>query len=189
MRIEQKAFWEMLAKEIISPADGWKGWKDYYKEDPQWTNYMKGKVLPRITKALEYNGPGESPFEFMRLDYSFRRTNSLLPGLDWQMDLAFEYENLGTWQEELCKLSHVACGLKVLMAFHNYKSKKEGPRKILEGALEVIARHPYKTCPNRWLFIFGPTTQDPDHDFEVYEIEDGGPLTPINSAIILNPCR
>jgi len=182
MRIEPKTFWELLGSEIKS--DG--AWKNYIKEDGPWTKYVLS-ALDKVMKRQGYFSPegAKGLFQFDRCYFEQSQSGDWL---DWKVDVALEHENKDKeWRFELCKLSHVACGLKVLMAYHNYKSKPRGPRSILEEALKVIARHPYKTTPNRWLFIFGPTTQDPDHDFEVYESEDGITLKAVSSPIILNP--
>lgn len=186
MNITAKVFWELLGNEIKSDD----AWKSYFKEDSPWTKYVLS-ALDKVMKRQGYFSP-EGAKQSFTFDRCYFERSPSDDWFDWKVDIALEHENDDEeWRFERCKLSHVACGLKVLMAFHNYKSKPEGPRTILEEALSVIAGpgHPYKTCPNRWLFIFGPTTQGPDHDFEVYESEDGITLAPINSAIILNPCR
>lgn len=182
MSIAAKVFWELLGSEIKSDDS----WKNYFKENSPWTKYVFS-ALDNVMKRQGYFSP-EGAKGLFKFDRCYFQQDPSGNWFDWKVDVALENENDNKeWRFELCKLSHVACGLKVLMGFHDYKSNPEGPRTILEEALKVIARHPYKTVPNRWLFIFGPTPHDLDHAFEVYESEDGITLKAVSSAIILNP--
>ena len=73
--------------------------------------------------------------------------------------------------DEVCKLAHIAAQQKILIAYYNYLGAEESLESMLERAVERIKSRKYKTRPQSWVFIFGPTSVDINHSFKVFEYD------------------
>ena len=56
---------------------------------------------------------------------------------NWNLEIAIEYENNShDWMDEVIKLCHIKCGLKVLIAYSDMKSREQDEEK-----LKLAAKH------------------------------------------------
>jgi hypothetical protein len=127
-----------------------------------WTPYIID-FLARL--APQFSCIGEPSYRGIDVPY-FDRTGH--DWSEWAMEAAIEVENRDrTWLEEISKLLLLNAGLKVLIAYEN------DPKT----AHEMLARFPaiyhsrkYNNAAG-WLFIFGPRTLPPTHDFSAYTFD------------------
>jgi hypothetical protein len=93
-------------------------------------------------------------FDYPQSDGEFQHTL-------WNLEVAIEHENeSGRWYDEFVKLSHISCGLKVLITYHNYHQGRQFD-EVLDFATRMYPHLRYKAPEDCWLFVVGPTCQQP----------------------------
>jgi len=132
----------------------------------RWTDFIIN-ILKKIGTDLGF----EVAKEYFGIDVGYFTVDSK-DRFDWNLDVAIEHENSDkTWMDEVCKLAHIAAQQKILIAYYNYLGAEESLESMLERAVERIKSRKYKTRPQSWVFIFGPTSVDINHSFKVFEYD------------------
>lgn len=164
--ITTELFWKNLVEEIQKD----KKWGSYLvSKDTVWTNYIL-PVLWRIGRNFGFT-ENEISKEYFRSDVCYFTLNPN-DRLDWNVEAVIEHENNSkTWMDEVCKLAHIAAQRKVLITYYNYLGAEESLESMLEKAVERIRSRKYKTRPQNWIFIIGPTLADISHSFRVFEYD------------------
>ncbi|MBK7886856.1 MAG: hypothetical protein IPJ86_05975 [Bacteroidetes bacterium] len=166
-------FWQVFAKEISERLNCISNTKRMrlYDNDKKWTCFMKA-AMKLIIDKLHYN-KRDFCTEYLRIDYT------ICPGespVSWDLDIAIEHENkLYLWEDELTKLLHINCGLRVLIAYYDNKNDKD-LQKIRTMIVDSIAKRKYYTDDQNWLLIFGPYFLNNDGDFVAYKLVRKEPL-------------
>ena len=163
--ITAESFWKYFVTEIQKDNQ----WSSYLvSRDRVWSDYIL-PVLGRVGKDLGFTAQ-EVSREYFRIDMCYFSVNSNDP-LDWNLEVAIEHENGRTWMEEVCKLAHLAAQKKVLIAYYDYLHAEEKLEDLVEKAVQRINSRKYKTRPQSWIFIFGPSLTDISHSFRVFEYD------------------
>ncbi|MBN2351379.1 MAG: hypothetical protein JXD23_02340 [Spirochaetales bacterium] len=161
MNITPELFWnafsESLRKEIITTGD----WKKKYFTDKEWTPFIMNVLAAIGKKPFGYHDNGISR-EYYRIDlgyFSFP-DNTEYPKFEWDFDVAIEHENNGRlWFDELIKLAHISCGLKIIITYlendHKVKFIEQQPMKK-----SLLAQRKYINQAAQWLFIIGPVSYE-----------------------------
>ena len=109
-------------------------WKVRYDNDRKWTFFIKN-IIEEIIEQLPYPRKDLSP-EYLRIDYT------ICPGesnTQWDLDIAIEHENNpNSWEDELTKLLHINCGLRVLIAYYDNKKARDENVDILSTIKDKI---------------------------------------------------
>jgi len=122
-----------------------------YKNNVDWTNHMKRTIEMILRPKYETND------EYFRIDKigwtasshpDWGSTSSFkqaAPGLVnercWDLDVAVEYENdPADWTDEVIKLCHIKCGLKVVIGYANYNDRESKDGKSDDDKLRLVAK-------------------------------------------------
>lgn len=173
--VTPETFWNAFEGALKSETTALGNWTRQYESDPLWTGTMM-QVLRNAGRQLSfadrmiYN-------EYFRLDMTwFNYPDSDFAAHLWNLEVAIEHENHSEkWYDEWVKLSHICCGLKVLITYHDYYRGKVIEEKM-KLPLEMYRRQRYKPPSDSWLIIFGPTCQTPRAPWVGYTF-DGSQLT------------
>ena len=130
---------------------------DVYKNGPLLTEVVNGKIIPEVIKKLwgetNQNEVWEIQHEYFRIDVVGWQSKSatvkgeafkqgLMPHL-WNLKIAVEHENsLSDWTDEVIKLVHVKCPLKVVIGY-NHCDMRDGDE---ESDIEKL-----KCVPILWI--------------------------------------
>lgn len=179
---------------VISPEDFWKTYSEECKKiinkhfycDISLGEYteLQKNILREAGKKLNYgknNEYKEIYGEYLTVDmgyfnYPHYSNFSVNPAYDnfynWDWDVAIEHENNpngnNCWREELIKLWHIVCGLKVLITYNSFKSgsnKHQSLNDLKNIIAAVIGKRNFKSVLNGciqtpFLFIFYPSCPD-----------------------------
>ncbi len=162
-------FWQVFAKEISDRLNCISNKKKVrcYNVDKKWTGFMR-RSIKIILKKFEYSINEISP-EYLRIDYT------VCPGesnVRWNLDIAIEHENKpGLWEDELTKLVHINCGLRVLISYYDNKKDRDLV-EIKEKILNNISQRKYYQEDQKWVFIFGPYDLIKEGDFVAFKLEN-----------------
>lgn len=146
---------------------------EVYKDSSLWTkkimDYLDGRNYLYNDKS-DYKGiPGEylleTEREYYRIDLiAYKNTPEIcdnkleLNRHFWNLELAFEHENNPSdWLDEIIKLAHIKCGLKVVVGYSHDKNKEkiELCNKLLQ---QLLYGKPDKN--DHWLIILGECGKD-----------------------------
>lgn len=166
-------FWEVFAKVMKLKLNAGENdaWKESYDNDRKWTFFIKN-TIEGIIINLGYAMADLSP-EYLRIDYT------ICPGestTQWDLDIAIEHENNpNSWEDELTKLLHINCGLRVLIAYYDNKKARDENVDILSTIKDKIicnlSNRKYYQPDQKWLLIFGPYDLRNEGDFIAYKLE------------------
>ena len=139
---------------------------DAYHDSKDWTAFLKENIRSMlenkksqdesIEDKYQYNGLQVSN-EYFRVDitgwnlnneqhpnwgkktyYANKINNEIFYEHCWNLELAIEYENDSRdWMDEVIKLCHIKCGLKVVIGYENSKTREA----LDERKLELAAKH------------------------------------------------
>jgi hypothetical protein len=174
-------FWRVFAEVIKMQLRAGENdaWKESYDNDRRWTFFIKNSIEGIIIN-LGYAMADLSP-EYLRIDYT------ICPGESntrWDLDIAIEHENkLYLWEDELTKLLHINCGLRVLIAYYDNENDRD-LQKIRTMIVDSIAKRRYYTDDQNWLLIFGPYYLNNDGDFVAYKLVRKEPLELTKQVIL-----
>jgi hypothetical protein len=159
--VSAEMFWNAFSTQLLRQAKSCSDFQMTYDSNPAWT----GTVMAALRDAgleLGYK-PGKIWTEYYRLDMTwFSYPESTYPHTLWNLEVAIEHENdSGKWYDEWVKLSHITCGLKVLISYH-YHGRGRTPEQAMEEPLKMYRCLRYKPPRDSWLVIFGPTSQEPE---------------------------
>ncbi len=166
-----------MSERHITAESFWKHFVAEIQKDNQWSSYLVSRdlvwsdyilpVLGRVGKDLGFKEE-EISREYFRVDMCYLSINANDPS-DWNLEAAIEHENGRTWMDEVCRLTHIAAQKKILIAYYDYLHAEERLEDLIQKAIERIQSRKYKTRPQSWIFIFGPTLTDISHSFRVFE--------------------
>ena len=165
-------------------------WEKEYADASLWTQRMKLNLI-EIGRKLGYTTQDSISTEYCKIDfgyYSFGKSNDYF---DWNFDVAIEHENnqksWDYWFDEAIKLSHIACGLRVLITYL-------GPKQFLtfeqnsHNLLNLLSSRKFKCPASKWLFLIGPNwiveRSGDKRDFVAYTIS-ANKLKPLSIDPIL----
>ncbi len=142
-----------------------KTYLEIYKKDSDFTNLVNKIIIPQIIKEAGY----EPQNEYYRIDTVGWKTDyisiekeasevELNPHL-WDLKIAVEHENSKKdWPDEVIKLIHVRCPLKIVICYNYYDKRKVGDdEKKLEAVSKWMQKvEAFKECGNEeFLIIIG----------------------------------
>ncbi len=152
-------FWTLYSARLLAEGQV-TGCHQRYKHHPDWTPVAMKIAKDVCEKPKSKGGFGlKVQAEYMNIDLiAYERDGSN----NWCMKVAFEHENMDNWDDELCKLCHVVCDLRVIATYFNFDSRRRSIDKMLQKRIDKLkqgkeledrmARFPGA----RWLFIIGP---------------------------------
>lgn len=172
---EPVLFWSVY-KEILRARDSW----DKYASNTLWT---KVTVDAADEACKQIGNQADSTFytsrEYFKIDliaYARRENqNGRFKGHNWDLKVAFEHENKDDWEDELCKLTHIAADLCVIVFY----TKDFDPKPKLEEAVEVMGDRMTRVKNRKWLFIAGPRCCCANKPFVAYTLNSNGSVEPI----------
>jgi len=108
---------------------------------------------------------------------------------DWHLKVAFEHENSGRWDYELCKLCHVVCDLKVIVSYHDLRpDAKRSIKDLFYKRVRKLGLWRIHRVPNSsWLFIFGPKCVSQTYPYRAYTVDSELNTVPIPLEIEVIP--
>lgn len=128
MKFGAKWFLNQLIENVT-----WENYKDHYFDSPKFTSHITEDLCGIIKKA------GLTPsLEYFRIDVTGWRDSTkksifqarckeikMKPYL-WDLKIAVEHENNGElWLDELIKLMHIRCPLKVIISYANHETRDD----------------------------------------------------------------
>ena len=156
--MKAQEFWLKFKELFSEETDSLKTARKYWKKPRDFTNEFINKYIPYIIK--EQNDIAE--FEYFRIDiiaYSQRKDEAeaypydgeLTPYL-WDLKVAFEHENNNKeWLDEVIKLSHINCPLRVVVGYFvpdNFKRDN-----ALDFAATMLKKKIGNECANNQEFL------------------------------------
>ena len=173
LTITPEIFWNTFSDKLKSGINEDSNYLKYYY-DPnykKWTEFIE-TILILIGKDFNFKKEyREISKEYFRIDFCFFKVNPN-DEYDWNLEVAIEHENSDkTWFDEFTKLTHINCGLKVLIAYHDYINDKQIDKKLNEDAKNYYLKRKYKQSPDNWLIIIGPSYKIRDKDFVAYKFD------------------
>jgi hypothetical protein len=168
--VTPESFWNVFESKLVAATQAQQNWTGLYESDLLWSGLMM--QVSRSTGARLAFPPERIYTEYFRLDMAwFKYPDLERDPFTWNLEAAIEHENgAGQWYDEWVKLNHIACGLKVLVSYHNYRGRQT-LEEALEHAREIYRRLLYKPSNNSWLLIFGPTCQQPELPWRGYTFD------------------
>ncbi|MBS0619811.1 MAG: hypothetical protein JSR44_16615 [Spirochaetes bacterium] len=164
-------FWVEFSKFFSQSLKALKNWERKYEHRKTWTTALT-EIFYAFGEKYGYRDRGEVASEYFRVDIIFSKWAPKQDDFAWDLDVAIEMENDTTqWYDEVVKLCHINCGLKVIMTYHNYSDTEELSKKI-ERCVELIKNRKYHSEANDWLLIFGPHSCADRKAFVAYKISD-----------------
>lgn len=156
-RISPEKFWEVFSGKLRVLKENKKEWDAFIKA------YQNNKTTTKFfTEFLTNLGKDELKLKFQcehwpRVDVSYFDKDDTSEWGAWACEVAIEIENgIKKWHEEICKFFLLAAGLKVLITYYN-------DIKFIEDELSNFKKYyksrKYHQKDDRWLFIFGPSTE------------------------------
>lgn len=151
--------------------------KDIYKDNTKWTqtilDYIEcGReigIRNNDLKECERNFGGiqkkyrlKTEREYYRIDLIAYDAETVTCDKDsglnrhvWNLQLAFEHENNSKdWTDEVTKLAHIKCGLKVVVGYSEDPSKNQEKLDFCSKMLDKLA-YGKPNDDDRWLIILG----------------------------------
>lgn len=157
-------FWTVFIRELSTTLAQDKCWQGKWASDADWTDLMMS-VLQKTGFALGFFEPKTISREYLRLDmafYSYPRRPEDCSDRLWNLEVAIEHENSSEgWLDEWVKLSHLSCGLKVLITYHDHRPGRPSLDDKLKIAKDIYGDLSFKCPEDSWLLIFGPTYYSP----------------------------
>lgn len=170
----------------MPPTISWtqflRAFKDAYEASPNsgnygdcydWTQHMLAPstgVISRMAPLLVANPKLEFRFQWYTVDalYVSATQHDAIPG---HVHCIIEHENGGAWHEEIWKLAHWRCPLKVLISYDYNDDRKAGKRHCwLSNAVERVQAQLQRINQLQgddsatYLLIVGSKTNDNDPD-------------------------
>ena len=157
-KMDAKAFWERFQERIRKNN---KELKENWEEDEKFTKSMM-KILGDIFET-------KTQKEYYRVDlisYSLNEDHkSKYKGIElysWNLEVAVEHENKpGDWMDEVVKLAHISCDLRVVIGYLPKKQKNnhvEYLEKINSELWENIAAWRHTKDSGDFLIIIGDSS-------------------------------
>jgi hypothetical protein len=156
-------FWNQFIQQLSATLVGDQHWPSKWASAPEWTTLMN-QVLRQTGEALGFRERNTISQEHLRLDMAFWSHPHRSDPFEefWNVEVAIEHENNSeTWFEEWVKLSHITCGLKVLITYHHHRPGKETLTERLDRVGKLHTDLKYRLAADNWLLIFGPADYGP----------------------------
>lgn len=187
-------FWDKFAERLkkdISELNDRSDWLAKCKSSTEWTAFMT-KSLIQLGKDLGFDKKRGIGTEFYRIDLGYFVVHDPVKDIEgkfydynWDLEVAIEHENnSSTWYYEFVKLVHINCGLKVLITYHKHNNKDTEFKNKFDILLDLYRPRQYTQRNDRWLLIFGPTSNNLDKDFVAYKF-DGKNFLPLPKRKII----
>lgn len=179
----------------VLPDDFWLRFRGEIRRRASWEAYCQDKLWTPIAKAaaestcLSFGLELQS--EYFHIDVLAYERRVKTEWFDWDLRIAFEHENCSqkgkNWEDELCKLAHVAANLRVLVGYYRVPSAKF--LDVLQDRIQLMGDRIDMIPHAKWLLIFGSATDqhgvDPWQVFTITDrrlirLNDDQPLTPAN---------
>lgn len=171
--VDAKSFYEKF-KEKVKEGNSYKNIKysDLYKDNRQYTNLINEHIIPEIISE-DFNL--KSQREYLRIDvigWSQKKDSSIeseAKNLEinpylWDLEIAVEHENNEIdWSDEVLKLMHVSCGLKVIIGYSPYNKREDDIKKlnfVAKCMKETKAFAKSKYTKEEYLVILGNSGQE-----------------------------
>ena len=155
-----------------------KFWKDFQKNvcgneelKKEWFHFKKFTVLimDKIEQILKYDEDVATEREYFRVDLiSYRENNenefllNKLYNYTWNLEAAVEHENNSkTWMDEVIKLAHLSCDLRVVIGYlplSEKKNQKEYLNKIADILNNKISAWKQTKTSGDFLIILGDSS-------------------------------
>ena len=136
--MDAKTFYSKF-KDAITETDYWK--ELYYGKSPEFTK----SVTKEINQIIESYPDYKVQNEYYRIDaigWKHQNDEAKSEAIDvelnwhqWDLKIAVEHENdLADWTDELTKLIHIRCPLKVIIGYNHWDCREELEQKKLAYA-------------------------------------------------------
>lgn len=176
--MEPGVFWREFSTKVTQL-----GRPEDYQRPSVWTSVID-RAFDASAHALGFEGKSVAK-EFYRVDHTLWQLDDREE--EWDLVLAFEHENGPTWTEELMKLAHLSCPLRVLISYHDY-SLEPNILVQVQRAVELLKRRPHRARSGTWLLAFGPVAQE-DREFSCYVINGSDLTYELLMAGAINPVK
>ena len=121
---------------------------DIYRNDSQYTELINKILIPEIIRSLDNDLKTQHEYfridiigwkgKYLTLDEETAKDVGLNHHL-WDLKIAVEHENSKTdWLDEVIKLVHIRCPLKVIIAYNHCDQRDEPERKKLSYAAKCM---------------------------------------------------
>ena len=176
-QITPEDFWVRYREECRST-----GTRQSLRKDPSWT-----KIAIEAAKTVCRRAELEIGHELYLDVMGYEQRRKGVP-YNWDLRVAFEHENNPeTWQDELCKLCHVAANLCVLAS---YFFRWDGLEKLLQDRIDLMGERTNIVRGREWLFIFGPReSEELDKPWVAYKLDESRRLKSLPNERPFNPYR
>lgn len=134
--MDGKEFFEQFQNEINERDEtGQRKHWDCYSDNKTFTDVINRRVIPKIIE----NANLIPEQEYYRIDVTGYQKEEIQKMEDtklnfyrWDLEIAVEHENNDAdWLNELVKLLHVRCPLKVIISYNRYDNRDEGGQSDL----------------------------------------------------------
>lgn len=177
--ITAELFWNTFATELHAACLNDRHWISYIDHSKEWTNFVI-PVIHLVGEKLGFDSQNEIQHEFYKIDVIYYRQHQNIPAdfptpphSNWDLEVIVEHENSWKhWLWNITKLCHINCGLKVIIAYHDYKDSHGTLEQKLSYMKELYDLRCYKQKPDNWLLLLGPNTQSlckSGKDFVAYQ--------------------
>lgn len=138
---------------------------DIYKNDKDFTALINKTIIPKIIKSFDSNL--KIQHEYFRIDTIGWKVKDLPPDTKrvdlkyhpWDLIIAVEHENKKTdWLDEVIKLVHINCPLKIIIAYNYCDQRNEQEREKLNyvaKCMQQVEAFNLTTNNDEYLIIIG----------------------------------
>ena len=159
-----KDFKKQVNEKRIDEQSG-KTYLDIYRKNKDFTRLITNDIEKIIKQSLDNI---ETSREYYRIDVTgwISRYNDMKKDADefgvkinahfWDLIIAVEHENsLTDWSDEIIKLAHIKCPLKVLISYNNYDRRDEDLAKIFFVTKWLKKVEAFSVGDENYLIILG----------------------------------
>lgn len=165
-------FWNAFSAYLTERLSKMRSWQAQYENGTVWTRTLT-TIINEFGAESGFREKGEVSNEYFRIDALYSRMAQKQDPFAWDLDVAIEIENNAEqWYDEVVKLSHIVCGLKVILTYHNFGDPEELLQAKLKRAQKLISNRKYKNATTDWLIIFGPHSCIERQAFRAFAIGD-----------------
>ncbi len=199
--VTAESFWDAFSSELLAACLSNPTWQNCFSSASDWTRFT-AEVFFSVGQKLGFDRDKEIQREFYKIDFIYYKVfdnpqENFVPQnkweANWDLEVALEHENDHIhWLWNIAKLSHINCGLKVIIGYHHYDNevRKGTIKQKLDYVKELYEPRKYKQNPDNWLLILGPYSYNQcvnGNDFVAYKF-DGENFYLLDDKKILRNC-
>lgn len=165
-------FWGAFAEHLRSRLAAMPNWIEKYGNRTRWTQTLT-EIVNAFGLEHGYQENGEVANEYFRVDIVFSKWVRDQDPYAWDLDVAIELENdPRSWFDEVTKLHHLNCGLRVIMTYQDYDDPAESLLSKVDRAVRLLKTRKYPAHSGEWLLIIGPYNWQNQTPFRAFRIHN-----------------